>query len=164
LFLHGIGGAKYDQLTDLILHRFYGIQPPAFLTLTATVKLFQDQTSRLQEEIREAKRLLREYRFHPERHVPHSPSTSHAISEKMAWIGRDLPRGQRRQRHREIERLNRQLGTRLADRSRQVSRDLAAAKAHLRQQQPLASREFSFCLFPEATLRDLLLDLSSGEA
>ena len=28
LFIHGIGGAKYDELTDEIIRRFFGIEPP----------------------------------------------------------------------------------------------------------------------------------------
>jgi hypothetical protein len=38
-FVHGIGGAKYDQLTDAICERFFGLAPPAFITATATVRL-----------------------------------------------------------------------------------------------------------------------------
>ncbi len=38
-FVHGIGGAKYDQLTDALLERFCGVAPPAFITATATVRL-----------------------------------------------------------------------------------------------------------------------------
>ncbi len=39
LFVHGIGGGKYDELTDAILRRFYGGEPPAFMVLTATRRL-----------------------------------------------------------------------------------------------------------------------------
>src|SRR5262249_37449043 len=31
LFVHGLGGGKYDELTDAIIRRFHGIEPPAFL-------------------------------------------------------------------------------------------------------------------------------------
>ncbi len=31
LFIHGIGGAKYDELGDEIARRFFGIEPPEFL-------------------------------------------------------------------------------------------------------------------------------------
>src|SRR5262249_12014252 len=39
LFVHGIGGAKYDQMTDRIVARFFRIAAPQFLTLSATVQL-----------------------------------------------------------------------------------------------------------------------------
>ena len=39
LFMHGIGGAKYDQVTDSLVERFFGVKPPGFMTLTATLRL-----------------------------------------------------------------------------------------------------------------------------
>ena len=30
LFIHGIGGAKYDRVTDLLMERFFGLHPPGF--------------------------------------------------------------------------------------------------------------------------------------
>ncbi|MCA8999029.1 MAG: hypothetical protein KDA80_18660, partial [Planctomycetaceae bacterium] len=36
LFVHGIGGAKYDEITDAIIDQLFGIRPPVYLTLTAT--------------------------------------------------------------------------------------------------------------------------------
>ena len=35
LFLHGIGGGKYDELTDAIVGRFLGVAPPEFAVVTA---------------------------------------------------------------------------------------------------------------------------------
>ena len=39
LFIHGIGGAKYDQVTDRLIERFFGIRPPGFLVISATLRL-----------------------------------------------------------------------------------------------------------------------------
>src|SRR5205807_9175637 len=39
LFIHGLGGAKYDQLTDALIERFFGLTPPAFLTVSGTLYL-----------------------------------------------------------------------------------------------------------------------------
>lgn len=36
-FVHGIGGALYDRVTDSILHRFFAIDPPRFSVTTATL-------------------------------------------------------------------------------------------------------------------------------
>lgn len=36
-FVHGIGGALYDQVTDRIMATWYGIEPPAFSVATATM-------------------------------------------------------------------------------------------------------------------------------
>ena len=36
LFIHGIGGGKYDEVTDDMIRRYYGIEPPEYLVLSAT--------------------------------------------------------------------------------------------------------------------------------
>jgi hypothetical protein len=160
LFLHGIGGAKYDQLTDLIIQRFFGWEPPAFLTLSATMLLFEDRTPEMARQIRDTKHLLRDVRFHPERHVEPTLEIERLVAEKRRWIDLDLPRGQRLQRHQEIERLNRQLQAHVPETAEALSPPLTSLAAELRRQKLLASREFCFCLFPEALLRPLLLHAS----
>ena len=36
LFIHGVGGAKYDQLTDEIIRRYYGLAPGGYALATGT--------------------------------------------------------------------------------------------------------------------------------
>jgi hypothetical protein len=36
-FVHGIGGGRYEQVNDRVIHRFFGIEPPAFCVTTATL-------------------------------------------------------------------------------------------------------------------------------
>lgn len=159
LFLHGIGGAKYDQLTDLIIDRFFGVRPPQFLTLSATALLFEDVTPRLRDDLQRKQRILREFRFHPERHVEPTAEIGPLIAKKREWIQADPPRGQRLERHQGIERVNLALQPYLAAERNRLADVCARLTVELRQQILLASREFSFCLFSEETLRPLLLDL-----
>jgi hypothetical protein len=160
LFVHGIGGAKYDQLTDQIIQRFFGIQPPGYMTMSATFLLFPDRTAAILNEIAETRQLLRDFRYHPERHVSPTPDTGLLIREKRDWIARELPHGHRLERHREIGRINAALQSHLNHHGQQLPQELIRLTADLRRQRLFASREFSFCLFPEATLRPLLLELS----
>ena len=160
LFVHGIGGAKYDELTDLIIQRFFGLCPPRFMTLSATALLFEDATPRLRAELHEKRRRLRELSFHPERHVAPSPEVEQLVAEKRHWIRVSPPRGQRLERHRAIERINRALEEYLVADRRRLARECRRLEAELRCQTQLASREFSFCLFSEDALRALLLDLA----
>ena len=81
-FLHGIGGGKYDELTDELLRRFYGVEPPRFLVLSATLLLPLRRFSATEEERRSVERELRvgvaesevggpRLRHHIEPHAPH---------------------------------------------------------------------------------------------
>lgn len=36
-FVHGIGGARYDQVTDRVIERWFGLRAPAFAVTTATL-------------------------------------------------------------------------------------------------------------------------------
>ena len=38
-FVHGIGGAKYDRITDGIFRRYYRCEPPPYGCVTATLRL-----------------------------------------------------------------------------------------------------------------------------
>ncbi len=156
LFLHGIGGAKYDQLTDGIIARFFGFPPPRYAVMSATALLFEDRTESLRAEIRGLQQQLRELRFHAEHHVRPSQAAERLAAEKRAWIQTDPPRGQRATRHREIERRNAELQPYLAVDPNQLTHRLNQARSELRQEVQRASREFSFCLFPAEVLQPLL--------
>ena len=39
LFLHGIGGGKYDQVTNALIAEFFGLEPLRFMVLSATLHL-----------------------------------------------------------------------------------------------------------------------------
>lgn len=39
LFIHGVGGAGYDQVTDGVIRRFFGVEPPEFVTASLTLYL-----------------------------------------------------------------------------------------------------------------------------
>ncbi len=160
LFLHGIGGAKYDQLTDRIISRFFDVHPPAYLTLSATFKLFHDETVALQEELQRTIRTDREFRFHPEWHVADTPENCRLIEEKTSWLQQSPPRGSGFARHRQLVRINQQLGETLASRQRELAVRRQELVGRLRRQQMLVSREFSFCLFREQELRPAMLKLA----
>jgi hypothetical protein len=164
LFIHGIGGAKYDQLTDLLILQLFGGQPPHFLTVTGTALLDIPHEKVEMEDIRRVDRLLRELTFHPERHVEglaegDAERMSQIVASKRFWIGQRLPRGQRRDRHAAIVRANGQLQPLVAGKRSRLVAERARLTEALRNHRILASREYAFCLLPEQPLRNWCLDL-----
>ncbi len=156
LFLHGIGGAKYDQLTDQIIEKFFGLQPARFVTLTATIKLpspaedvHPSDATRIQER-------LRDLVYHPEAHLLAPDATAQKIcAEKMEWIAQTPPRGSGRQRHLEITRCNELLQPYVeAERVKLLASQIEIAEK-IRTSRVLGSREFSFCLFPVELMEQL---------
>lgn len=163
LFLHGIGGAKYDQLTDLLIEQFFEFPAPSFLTATATAQLPIPGPAVSGADLRDAQRQLRELHFHPEKFLENSGEARQLAEEKRQWIALQLPRGARRPRHQQIERLNERLRWHVSQLRQEVSLHREELTNLLRTSTLLTSREYSFCLFPEQTLRPLLLELLRKE-
>ena len=93
IFIHGVGGSKYDQMTDAISQRFFGYRLPEFLTVSATFRLPTQIPELAKADITKIRTRRREYNFHPERFLANEPPTSQAvelIKQKRQWI--DSPR------------------------------------------------------------------------
>ena len=122
IFIHGIGGAKYDQLTDAIVRRFFGVEPPEYLVATATFKLPLPRHGVEEADIARIDLLLRELRYHPELYVDGRAEARQLIAEKRQWVAQQVPREQRSERHAAIERANHALHALLHDRRSAIAR------------------------------------------
>ena len=156
LFLHGIGGAKYDQLTDVIMKRFFLVQPPGFLTLSATMKLPTELNIVRRTDLVRTNQLIRDLKFHPESHIRHpSPEAQQLIQQKRDWtIG--AHQGERsRQKHEAIVSLNARLARHVEIELQKVLATRSKQLTQIRAGEILDSREYSFCLFPESLIGEL---------
>ncbi|MBI3407030.1 MAG: hypothetical protein HY040_01575 [Planctomycetes bacterium] len=86
-FMHGLGGGKYDELTDNIIQGFFGIEPPAFLVLTGTLRLPFEPTRVSREMEKQLARQARDIVWNPQRHLDDSnPQVAQLKAEKQQWI------------------------------------------------------------------------------
>jgi hypothetical protein len=159
LFFHGIGGAKYDQLTDRIIQRFFGFVPPTFLVVSATAQLPIVRPKAKMEDLRRVDWLLRELRYNPQRHVAMTRDTEPLVVAKQRCIESDASGSARIVRHREFLSVNQSLQPFVEPQRQKLLRQRADCVTRLRQERVLGSREYAFCLFPERTLRPFLLDI-----
>jgi hypothetical protein len=169
LFIHGIGGAKYDELTDIIIRRFFGIEPPAYVTATATFRLPIERPHISVDDVRRSAQRIRDVRYRPESFLNEAAiKQDSALEEKLAalalekrdYLGKhDLLRCSS-DVFKHLNSLNRVMH----DLLQPVEQELRARHAELialaRQSQLLGSREFSFVLFPAEKLSAQLLALS----
>jgi len=163
IFIHGIGGAKYDQLTDAIVRRFFGVEPLEYLVATATLKLPLPRRSIEMADVARIDQLLRELRYHPELYVNGNSAAHALVSEKRRWVARHVPPHERRTRHEALERINRALYDLVQERRTHLLSERDELRALWRNETILGSREFAFCLFPADSLRTRLLELSRQE-
>ncbi len=165
LFLHGIGGAKYDQVTDRIAEKFFGIAPPPHATLSATLRLPLGHLPVSEADRRQVLSQLREQRFHPERFLEGPladlpPEVRFWIDQKRTAIA--LPQTPKNavERHAAIDQANRELQPWLADQRMALERQRVEIEKRLRAASLLDSREYAFCLFPTEWLRKQLMALA----
>jgi hypothetical protein len=164
LFLHGIGGAKYDHVTDLLIERFFGLKAPGYMALTATLRLPIQREEVTPDDLRRIDRQLRELAYHPERAID-AADDGEALSlarEKRQWIETMPTRENAKLRCHTIRALNERLQPSVANRWKQLQVEREATAGALRKQGILASREYAFCLYPTEPLRRLLTTQLDG--
>lgn len=164
VFLHGIGGAKYDELTDAIIARFFGIEPPLFLTVTATFQLPIERPPLSPETLLGRQQRLRDVKYHPERFAADVPAAARDEFDRLVMQKRELLASRpaeppRRPWHAELASVNERMATILAPLARQLVVEQPKLAEELLAAQRLGSREFSFVLFPEETLPGQLKQL-----
>jgi len=168
IFIHGIGGGKYDELTDQIIRDFYHLEPPKYLVLSGTLQLPLPSFPSRPMDCRRLARELRDLRWNPQRHLTGGAdiepvtSTNHLelnqpINEKTAWMAR-CPEtlADRRQRFHELRKLTGLLLPLVSQKGKQLQAQLEACKREVEANRILQSREYAFCLYPEETLRPFL--------
>jgi len=157
LFLHGIGGAKYDQVTDDIARRFFGFSLPEFATASATLRLPIAHPMTRHDSIRDVRRQLRELTYHPERHLSTNGAAAEAaIREKRRWLETEVLPQNARNRHQAIAAANAALQPFVAPRRDQLEHQRHEIERRLAVDSILNSREYSFCLFPREHFARLL--------
>lgn len=163
VFIHGIGGARYDQVTDALCQSFFGVTLPEYATVTGTLRLpiphANDERSAEDEIIRQ----LRDVKFHPETLQQHmdchdgdKTQIRDLIDRKAGWVNVPKTPENARRRHHEITSANAALSSRLIGFHRALESELSKRRRHRRSLQILESREYSYCLHPKRTLREFL--------
>jgi hypothetical protein len=167
VFVHGIGGAVYDRITDDIVRRLTGCDPPRHAVVSGTLRLPVERSfpgfdaADPEARLADVQRALRDLEFHPERHLG-APEGQVAevrdlVTEKRRWIETFPTPTLARRRCREIRAAN----DRLAFHAQHLRRDLLARvgplAAAVRARKVLGARDYPWCFFPEKTLKSFLL-------
>ena len=168
LFLHGIGGAKYDELTDELIRRWLRVEPPEILVATSTLRLPISYGRQDPARMAVLRQSLRRLDYHPEDFLESSDLKdglgAQWLSQKQFWIRQEEPAEQRKQRHDQITEANQNLRRLVMDQRAAVAADLEQLQAWIPRQNLLESREYSFCLYPFDFIQEAMINcLPSGE-
>jgi hypothetical protein len=165
LFIHGIGGAKYDEVTDAIIRRFFGIEPPGYVTATATVRLPLERPQVMPEDLAVLDRNYRDSIHHPEDFLDdysghHRAEFAALVKQKTELIAHRWQEKQKKLWHDQVSVANERMSSLLEPFRSQLRRQREQLLADLHRARILGSREYSFCLFPEVMLVPLLKKLA----
>ncbi|QEH33269.1 hypothetical protein OJF2_17700 [Aquisphaera giovannonii] len=166
MFIHGIGGAKYDELGDAIAARFFGIDPPRFLTLSLTQRLGLPERPADADTLHRMDQHRRALIYNPDRFIdePTAPETRKLIDEKRAWVAKEPGnRGDKIGRFRAIRAINERLLAAVQDQleALQIMRRKAVEDLHWNR--VVRSREFPIVLHSARRLQQVMGGLSPAK-
>jgi hypothetical protein len=152
LFVHGIGGAKYDAMTDQICADFFGIKAPPFATVSATVHLpLGSAFPASADELRRVEHRIRDLKYNPDRSLSGSwdSHSRNLIDEKSRLVSGLGARRPTRLEHRRLVEINSALFSLLETVGGALRSDREQLQHQLRANSVLQDREFSWSLQPE---------------
>ncbi len=165
LFIHGIGGAKYDEVTDAIIRRFFNIEPPGYVTATATVRLPLERPQVTPDDLTALDQQYRDSVHHPEDSLDnysghHRAEFAALVKQKQELIAHRWQEKQKKAWHDQVAQANERMSSLLEPIRERLRNERKQLVADLHRARILGSREYSFCLFPEAMLVPLLKKLA----
>jgi hypothetical protein len=162
-FIHGIGGGKYDEVTDQIIQNYFGVEPPGFQVLTATLRLPLPGVSAPAGGVERLQVQARDVYWNPQRHLSAEQMSDPAIGELLAvkdhLIQAEPPLSDHAARRRWFHALQ-DITAELREFASQPLRRAEAGEHRARIERAasevLHRRDYSWVLYPEATLRPFL--------
>jgi hypothetical protein len=154
-FIHGIGGGKYDEVTDDIIRRFFHLEPPGYAVVSATIRLPIRRFPATAEALHRAERRVRDLDWNPQRFPETVKRLPDLVSAKAGLIADEpVEHAERRRWFRQLQEVTREMRPAVADQLRSAVRDVDRLRDELAANAILASREYAWPLFPEAVLRN----------
>jgi hypothetical protein len=158
-FIHGIGGAKYDEVTDALVERWLGIQAPGFIVVTATQRPPLPRLLTKPKDVSVAQWRVRDFRWNPQRHLPQEiqsdPEVARLVSQKEALIAAEPSNKiERKKWFQELSAVTQRLARYLSSEIGYAERFLEIVRRDMAANQLLMRRDYAWCLFPEELLRD----------
>ena len=167
LFIHGLGGSKYDLVTDEIIREFFKVEPPHFLVASCTLYLdFKSSPGTSDSKISALKKKIRDLEFNPERYADELSLTRKEeiqmgkLAEKKTVLIKKikgvLTSVEKRKISEEIKAINNFMVEKVRLLKCELSKKLEDEKEKMKQSKVYTFREFPYCFFSAKELRNLL--------
>ena len=167
LFIHGIGGAKYDRITDALIRDYFGVTPPAMACVSATMRLDLPRHDATADRVREARCRLRDLRYNPQRHIAVDGETAGLLRQRAEAVAlsRSLrsehptEHARRRPAFETIRKLNDRVLALRPQVTERLEREVWEIERHAQENAIAERRDFFFALFSREVLEMLITRL-----
>jgi hypothetical protein len=163
LFIHGVGGGRYDRVTDAVCRRYYGIEPPAFVVASLTMYLPLGAHNVTEEEVAEAKERLARLAHNPDallgevvfENEEERERARQLALEKTALVSAISAQGaDRKELGRRIRDVNEELGMILAPLRHRYEYELERLESQRAASEIFTDRSYPFCLWSPNDIAD----------
>jgi len=162
LFIHGIGGAKYDEMMEDFVARFFGVEVPPACCVTATLRLDLPRSGVSKEELLGARHAARDALYNPQRRLAQLPAD--LLRQRAAFIEewrrlRCERRGDhaaRRTNYHALREINRRLVEHATDQVEELHRRVRDVESALADDRAALDREYFFALHSKTRLSQLV--------
>ncbi|VAX19515.1 hypothetical protein MNBD_NITROSPINAE01-164 [hydrothermal vent metagenome] len=157
LFIHGVGGAKYDTITDKIIERFYKITPPGYACISATMGLDvpienpQEKIDVITKNIRLAEQNPEKVAGEDREDIAILAQKKNLLVEKMAH-----PETDRKTTGLMIKELNNKMKTLMAPEIKRLKETLSSLEESMGEWETARARDYPFFLTDPQKLRSLI--------
>ena len=168
-FVHGIGGAKYDRVTDGWIRRFYQVEPPTYACVSATMHLGLGEFPKPAEiapQLKGLQQRRRDLQFNPQRYLGENllevPKVKSLLQRRRQAIETSCRLREqradslrRREVFEEISQLNAAILAATPGILAKVEKDLQLARQQQKNSNIAFDREYFFGLFTSEQLEKL---------
>jgi hypothetical protein len=160
MFVHGIGGAKYDLVTDEIIRDFFRVEPPEYATISATLHLPYKPLDVSKEDVNALKRTIKDMGHNPNRYasdkIMEDSEMISMVSEKKELITKASH--DTKEKHlafNRIKQLNGLMKEKISSLIREKKKEMEDLEKRLKYNSAVTNRDYPFCLYPESMLGEL---------
>ncbi|OUN01504.1 MAG: hypothetical protein BAA04_09145 [Firmicutes bacterium ZCTH02-B6] len=161
LFVHGTGGGRYDQVTDALIRDWFGVAPPKFAVVSASLYLPLGERPVPASALQAQRHKLRDIVFNPQRFAWEAGDLDESavalVRRKEELISAiNAPGAPKRQLTRKIEAVNAELYRALQPVAERARVELERLEARARSAAAALRRTYPFFLYAPARLWELL--------
>lgn len=163
LFIHGVGGGRYDQVTDGVCRAYYGVEPPAFVVASLTMYLPLGAHLVTEDEVSAARERLNRVEHNPDALLEEAQFESaleadrarELAAEKAALVSAiAAPAADKKALGQRIRQVNADLAQLLAPLREELRQQLVSLESQRESSEVFTDRTYPFCLWSPSEVAD----------